>query len=203
MRRLGKLILFMSLAFVLVGFTESQQPGGGFGGKGKGGGANDYFSLLNNPQVKGELKVTDEQAAKVPAAGLKVLKEVLDDKQYARLQQIYLRQKGNAAYLEADVKKELKITDEQAKKIQAALDAQAKEQAALFEDGFPGFEKIQELQKSAADKIQAALTDTQKAAWTRIIGEPFELKGGGGFGGKGGNFGDKKGKGGKGKKKDA
>ena len=61
MRSLGKLMLFISLVFVLVGFTESQQPGG-FGGKGKGGG-NDYFSLVANPQVKGELKITDERLA--------------------------------------------------------------------------------------------------------------------------------------------
>jgi hypothetical protein len=195
MRNIGKLMLFMSLAFILVGFTESQQPGG-FGGKGKGGGANDYFSLVNNPQVKGELKITDEQAAKVPAAGLKVLKEILDEKQFARLQQIYLRQKGNAAYLETEVKKELKITDAQARDIQAALDEQAKAQAAI--DGFD-FAKMQELDKAATAKIQNVLNDSQKSAWTKMIGEPFEQKGG--FGGKG-NFGDKKGKGGKGKKKD-
>jgi hypothetical protein len=73
---------------------------------------------------------------KVPAAGLKALKEILDEKQIKRLQEIFLRQKGNAAFLEADVKKELKISDEQAKKIQAALDTQAKEQAALFEGGW-------------------------------------------------------------------
>ena len=195
MRNLGKLILFLSLALIVAAVAESQQPGG-FGGKGKGG-ANDYFSLVGNPQVKGELKITDEQAAKVPAAGLKVLKEILDEKQYARLQQIYLRQKGNAAFLDADVKKELKMTDEQAKKIQAALDAQAKEQAALFEAG--DSEKIQELQKSTADRIQGALTSEQKTAWTKMIGEPFDLKGG--FGGGKGGFGGK-GKG-KGKKKDA
>jgi len=197
MRNLGKLILFSSLALIVAAVAESQQPGG-FGGKGKGGAANDYFGLVANPQVKGELKITDEQAAKVPAAGLKVLKEILDEKQYARLQQIYLRQKGNAAYLDTDVKKELKITDEQAKKIQAALDAQAKEQAALFEAGGFDFEKIQDLQKMTTDRIQGALTSEQKTAWTKMIGEPFELKGGFG-GGKGGFGGKAKGKG---KKKD-
>jgi len=94
------------------------------------------------------------------------------------------------------------ITDEQTKKIEAALDAQAKEQAALLEAGGFDFEKIQELQKTTADRIQGALTSEQKSAWTKMIGEPFELKGGfGGVGGGKAGFGGKQK--GKGKKKDA
>jgi hypothetical protein len=189
MRTFGNLILLTAIAFRVVGMAESQPPGG-FGSRGPGGRI-DYFGLVNNSQVKGELKITQEQAAKIPAAGLRALKEILNEKQQKRLHQIYLRQKGNAAFLEADVKKELQITEEQAKKIQAVLNAQAYEQAALFEGGgFPDFEKMREIEKTAAGKVQAVLTDAQKAAWMKMLGEPFELRGG--FGGQGGKGGKKK-----------
>jgi hypothetical protein len=191
MRTFGNVILLTTIAFLVAGMVESQPPPGGFGGRGRGGQGNDYFSLVNNAQVKGELKITQEQSAKIPAAGRKALEEILSEKQLKRLHEIYLRQKGNAAFLEADVKKELKITPEQVKRIQAALDAQAKEQAALFKGGsFPDFDKLREIQKAATDKVQATLTAAQKAAWTKMLGEPFELRRG--FGGASGKGGKKK-----------
>src|SRR5262249_18780724 len=52
---------------------------------------------------------------------------------------------------------ELKITAEQAQAIQAALDFQG-----------PG----------TAAKIQGILTAEQKTAWTRMVGQPFQLAGG-------------------------
>jgi hypothetical protein len=165
------MIVFVALATVAVGMAGGQPPFGGFGKKG----GNDYFSLANNPQVKAELKLTDEQAAKLPAAALKALGEVLDASQLKRLREIYLRQRGNAAFLEKDVKKALKITDEQVNKIKAALDHQAKEQAEMFASGFD-FEKMQEIQKTATDTVQGVLTDAQKTAFNKMLGEPFELK---------------------------
>ena len=68
MRVAARVMVFAALATVVVGMAGGQQPGGGFG-KGKGG-ANDYFGLVNNGQVKAELKITDDQAAKLPAAGV-------------------------------------------------------------------------------------------------------------------------------------
>jgi hypothetical protein len=179
MRAYGRMMVVLTLAVVVAGMAGGQPPPG-FKGK---GGANDYFSLAQNNQVKAELKVTDAQAAKMPAAALKALGEVLDAGQLKRLREIYLQRKGNSVFLEADVKNELKITDGQAGKIKAALDTQAKEQAAMFEGGNFDFEKMQELQKTATDTVQSVLTAPQKTAWTKMIGEPFEMKGGfGGFG---------------------
>jgi hypothetical protein len=118
----------------------------------------------------------------LPAAAVKALSEILDASQLKRLRQIFLQQKGNSAFLEADVKKELSITDDQAAKIKTALDTLAKEQAAMFESGGFDFDKMQELQKTATDTVQGVLTSTQKTAWAKLIGEPFQLKGGKGFG---------------------
>jgi hypothetical protein len=180
MRALQRLFIVVSLAAAGLAATLEEGKGQppfqpGFGGK-KGGG--DYFTLVQNPQVKGDLKITDDQIAKLPAAALKALAEVLDQKQVARLKQIYLQTRGNGVYLEADVKKELNITDDQAKKIQGAIDKQTKDTQEMFQSGDFDFEKMQEMQKTATDTVLGTLTAAQKATWTKMIGEPFELKGG-------------------------
>jgi delta 1-pyrroline-5-carboxylate dehydrogenase len=196
MRLLGKLFVVMSLALAVGSMVVGQPPGGqppggqppggkgqkGKGGKGKGGQQNDYMTLLKNPGVKDELKVTDQQMDKLPAALQKALAEVLTDKQLQRLREIYLQQRGNSAFLDADIKEQLKITPDQLQKIQAALDFQTKEQNDLAQAGGFDFEKIQQLQEFTLEKIQAVLNADQKAAWAKMAGLPFELKGGGGFG---------------------
>src|ERR1700733_15196335 len=168
MRAFGKFFVCVSVAALAVSMTVAQekvqfQPGGGFGQK-KG---QDPFTLVQNPQVKGELKLTEQQADKLPAAAMKALAEVLDANQLTRLKQIYLQTRGNAVYLEPDVKKELKITDDQTKKIQAAIEKQTKDQADLMQGGFDQdtFAKIQELQTATNDTVLGTLTADQKTAW--------------------------------------
>jgi hypothetical protein len=164
-----------------LGFAKGAAKGGGFG-KGKAGQPNDAMTLFQNPQVRAELKVTDEQLARLPAASLQVLAGVLSDQQLQRLRQIYLQQKGNAAVLEAGVKADLKITPDQAGKVQAALKEQATKQNELFAEG--GFDpvKMQEIQKATTAAIQEVLTGEQKTGLARMLGQPLQL-GGGGFGG--------------------
>src|SRR5438874_9671174 len=101
MRWLGKVFVLLCLTIAVAGMVVGQPPGGGqpgFGGKGKGAkGPADYMTLLSNNGVKTELKLTDEQLQKLPAALLKQLAEVLSDKQLQRLREIYVQQLGNAA----------------------------------------------------------------------------------------------------------
>jgi hypothetical protein len=203
MRLLGKLFMVVSLALAAGTLVVGQPPGGqppggqppggkgqkGKGGKGgKGGQPNDYMSLLKNAGVKDELKVTDQQLEKLPAALQKALAEVLTERQLQRLREIYLQQRGNNAFLDADIKDQLKITPDQVQKIQAALEFQTKEQSDLVQAGGFDFEKIQQLQEYTLEKIQSVLNREQKAAWAKMAGQPFELKGGG----PGGGFGFKK-----------
>jgi putative heme-binding domain-containing protein len=183
-RRIDLVVLISFAMAASLAMSQAQFQPGGPGGKGKGGQVIDHMTLFQNPQVRVELKVTDQQLANLPAASLKALAEVLDAKQLQRLRGIYLQQKGDTAFLETDIKTELKITQDQAKAIQSALDEQAKGQKEMFDAG--GFDpaKMQELQKNTTAKIQSALTQDQKTAWTKLLGQPFQM--GGGFGGKGG-----------------
>jgi hypothetical protein len=194
MRLGGKLLFITVLALAVSSLVSGQPPAGkgpGFAGKGKGKG-NDYMSLLNNGSIKEELKLTDQQAEKLPAALQKALAEVLSDKQLQRLREIYLQQRGNSAYLESDVKKALSLSLEQSKKIQVALDSLAKAQDEMFQSGDFDFEKMQQLQTTTTETIQSLITKDQKVAWTKLVGQPFEMSGPGFGGGFGGGIGGKK-----------
>jgi len=204
MRLFGKLFMILCFTMAAASLVAGQPPGGqdqppggkkqgkGGKGKGKGGQGTDYISLLKNGTVKDELKVTDQQQEKLPAVLQKALAEVLTAQQLQRLREIYMQQLGNNAFLDANVKTELKLTPDQGQKIQAALDNQAKEQNEMFQAGGFDPEKMQQLQEDTLGKIKGVLTNDQKTAWTKMLGQPFELQGGGfgGFGG--GGFGFKK-----------
>jgi delta 1-pyrroline-5-carboxylate dehydrogenase len=191
MRVIGKSMVALAVAFVVVGLVGGQQfggRGGGFGGK--GGGTQDAYTLLRNDQVKKELGVTEEQVDKIPAAVMKALGSVLDDKQMKRLRQIELQQRGTQAFLDTHVQKELKITPEQSGNIKTILDDSRKEQAEAFKEaqGGGGFgaiqEKLAELRKETNEKVQAVLTSDQRRAYKQLLGEEFKLEFKG-FGGKG------------------
>jgi putative heme-binding domain-containing protein len=171
--------MFAAFAAVVAGLAVGQPPGGPFG-KGKGGGkGNDPISLFQDSQVRAELKVTEKQLADLPSASLKALAQVLSAGQLQRLRGIYLQQKGNAALLEADVQKELKLSDAQVKAIRAALNEQTSGQNEMMEAGGFDPEKMQQLQKTATAKIQIALTQDQKTSWTKLLGQPFQMAMGG------------------------
>jgi putative membrane-bound dehydrogenase-like protein len=193
MRGVGKVFIVVSLAMAAASMGVSQPPGGGGGGGGKGKGAKDpdIVTLLQNPQVKAALEITDQQLEKLPTASLKALAEVLNPTQVKRLREIYLQQRGNAAFLDSDVKNDLKITADQAKKIQGTVDDLTKQQNDFAEAG--DFAKTQELQNAATAKIQGILTAEQKTAWAKMLGQPIQIAGGGkgGPGGKGGGMGGK------------
>jgi hypothetical protein len=93
MRAHSRVLIVMCCAMAAVTVAVGQPPPGQFG-KGKGGQDINYVTLLQNPQVRAALNVTDEQFAKLPAASLKALAEVLTDKQLQRLREIYVQQKS-------------------------------------------------------------------------------------------------------------
>jgi hypothetical protein len=177
------------VALGLVGLADAQQRfGGGFGG-GMGGGRVDPLQLVNNPSVKKELDLTDEQVEKIPEAVRKALADVLNDKQSKRLNEIVLQQKGTAIYSDPAVCEKLKLTDEQQGNIKTILADSQKELKEAFQGAKGDFkgaqEKAQSVRKETEEKIQDVLTSDQKRAVKQMLGEPFKLErtGFGGFGG--------------------
>jgi hypothetical protein len=193
MRVAGTLALTLAAGLLAVGLASGQRQGG-FGGGGGGRGApTSPASLIHNDQVKKELKLTDEQVTKVDEAIGKAISGVLDADQMKRLNQIQLQLKGSKAFTDPKVQTALKFTSEQKDNVKTIMEDSDKEIKELMKEakGKEAFQKIGTLRKEAETKVKSVLTDTQKKAWTEMIGDEFKMT----FGGKKGGF--------KGKNKDA
>lgn len=172
--------------------------GGGFGKGGKGGfdeAAKERMSKMF--EKVGKLKDVPEDQLDEKIRELfkeelegptKEAEKILKPEQMARLKQIGLQQAGLRGLIAGDAAKELKLTDEQAKKIKdinAELDKDVAELTrAAGGGGMGGFgrmsaetrEKMMGLRKEAFEKAQDVLTADQKSKWKSMTGEPFEMK---------------------------
>jgi hypothetical protein len=185
MRTIGMLVISGALILMSVAWVEGQIviPGGGKGGF--GGGPQSPLSLLNRSEVKKELNVTDEQLEKLSPEVMAAIAKVLDEKQFKRFKQIDLQQRGNNAFRDVAVQKELKFTDDQKMSIVSLLNDSDKEIKALmpkFGAGGKGtdfkaaFEKIDNARKETKEKIFTVLTKDQRKTYREMIGEEFKFQ---------------------------
>ena len=166
--------------------------------------------LLFNPDVKKELKLSDEQlgklkdtlgkvmtkykpefdkhaksplsqeqAAKTSKAfeeeNWKAITGVLDARQTKRFQQILWQLGGISALQDPDLQKELKLTDEQKKKVDAIFTESGKKWQQLQNKREKSREKYDTVVKEAEDKINGVLTDEQKTKLKELKGPKFEF----------------------------
>src|SRR5262245_9309668 len=115
MRPFYKFAIAATVGCLTVALVTGQQPGGIFGGILGGGQPQvpDIEALLRNASVKKELKLTDEQTDKVPAAILEALGKVLDEGQLKRLKQIVLQQRGYEAFGDPEIQTVLELNGDQ------------------------------------------------------------------------------------------
>jgi hypothetical protein len=200
-KRMRKMTAILGLFVGGLGLAgiASGQFGGGFGGfGGAGGGRIDPLTLLNNPSVKKELDITDEQTQALPDAVMKALSGILSDKQLKRFKQIELQQRGMNAFADAKVQESLKLTEAQKDNVKTILEDSRKELAELAPKkggggGGGGFgkgnqEKRDSITKDTLEKITSVLSLDQKNTWKSMTGDSFKIEFGG-FGG-GGGFGN-------------
>ena len=148
-----------------------------------GGGRPDMAKMT---EVRAEMtKVNDEVT--------KVVTDALDDTQKKRLKQIEVQQMALRAFANADVVKELALTDDQKAKVKTITDDLAKEvgggrpQPGTQPDATALAEarkKRTEATDKAMTKVAAELTDDQKKAWKGLTGEKFDLTKLNAFGGR-------------------
>ncbi len=111
----------------------------------------------------------------------KNLKDVLQPDQLNRLRQVMLQRDGSFALGQDDVRKELKITQEQLKQFMAITQELQRQVETLVKQAQSGGNpdeirpKIEQLRKDHAKMIEAVLTPTQKKQWKELLGPPFEL----------------------------
>jgi hypothetical protein len=147
-----------------------------------------------------------EITKKVREANDKAVAAVLQPEQLKRLHQIENQRSGVGMFAKEDVKKALKLSDEQNEKIKDINEDLQKDLRELSgggrggrgQGGRGGFDpeaqqKRQAVQKEAMDNVVKVLNDEQKATLKDLTGAPFELRfegfGAGGAGGFGGGFG--------------
>lgn len=126
------------------------------------------------------------------------LAEILLPHQVKRLQEISLQVRGTAALNDPKVAAELKITDEQKKKLEEVANANMESMRKQMQDLFQGDNrersdqdreqmrtKMQEMRKQAEGKVLAVLTADQKTQFEKMKGESFQMpEGAFGFGGR-------------------
>jgi len=111
----------------------------------------------------------------------KQLKELLQPEQLNRVRQVTLQQEGAFALGQEDVRKELKISQQQVMKFMAIVQELHKKVEPLMKEAHSGGNpeeirpKIEQLRKDHAKQIEAVLTDDQKKQWKELLGPPFEL----------------------------
>jgi hypothetical protein len=131
----------------------------------------------------GDAGPSQEQRAALRAAQDKAVAAVLDSTQMLRYHQLELQQLGAMALGRPEVAGALALTGDQQKQI-AELLKQAEEarrpggQGGNFQDLGPEERaalraKMDETRKATEAKLEAALTDAQKAGWKALLGAPF------------------------------
>ncbi len=109
------------------------------------------------------------------------VKEVLEPGQRNRLRQVTLQQEGSFALGQEEIRKELKITQEQMQKFMAVVADLQKKVEPLIKQAQSGGNpeeirpKVEQLRKDHGKQLEAILTDAQKKQWKELLGPPFEL----------------------------
>lgn len=154
------------------------------------------------PEVKAELKITDDQDRKIKdtfgdalqvdgdrmmitimdATDLDQLAKdalkVLNADQIKRLDEVWIQQSNGNAIADEAVSKELKLTDEQKKRIEKLLEDAGSELADLFHSGpdEDAGKKAKAITSKSGQKMIEILDDTQKKRFEELKGKPFKFK---------------------------
>ena len=196
-----------------LGGTGVSPGGSGGAGERRGGGGGRGGSLaflVRNEQVVKELGLTEDQVKKIEAAvpeGMREMsgedrakavakleadvKAVLTPAQNKRATEVRLQMSGTRALTQPDVAKELGLSEDQVKKIEAALDVPRPDGGGRAPGGGqPSQEEMAKMREefvkareAANAKALAVLTPEQKKKWDAMLGKKFEFQpqqGGGG-----------------------
>jgi Spy/CpxP family protein refolding chaperone len=137
-------------------------------------------------------KMSKEQQAKLfktyAEESNKAIAGVLDDKQLKRFKQISWQLSGSSALQDPELQKELKLTDEQKKKLDGVFDdannklqdlnKKLQELTKNRETNPEKYKELQkkyeELQKDIEKKANDVLTEEQKKSFKELLGKPFQ-----------------------------
>ena len=153
----------------------------------------DFQGLQNLSDDERRTKMAEFQrkgteiAAKLNNDFMPKLKALISEDEIKRLKQIQLQSQGSGALTNQDVASELKLTDEQKKKLADLTTEYDRKQGVLLRgdgDQQERFAKLRELRTERDGKALEVLTAEQKEKFTALKGSPFDVAQLG-FGGRG------------------
>lgn len=114
--------------------------------------------------------------AEITASTYKALESenILNTVQIKRLKQIEWQVAGARAVNQPEVNDALKLTEDQKTKVKDALPRFGGRQGGGGGGTPPDAEAREKARKEAIEKVQAILTDEQKATWKDLMGAPFD-----------------------------
>ncbi|MBV9123360.1 MAG: hypothetical protein JO112_08385 [Planctomycetes bacterium] len=108
------------------------------------------------------------------------LAELLQPDQLKRLQQIALQMRGAEAFHEAEIQKDLKLTDNQKSQIQSIREQAAQQLRNIFQATNGNYvearKKLTALRQETVARVVALLNPDQKQTWEDLTGKPFEFR---------------------------
>jgi Spy/CpxP family protein refolding chaperone len=111
---------------------------------------------------------------------MKDLGDILSADQTKRLKEIEVQVRGPRVFQNAELQKDLNLTDDQKDKIKTILEDTDKDLQDVRQSNQGNFEEIAKktraINKESLEKIVAVLTPDQKKAWKEKTGEPFEIQ---------------------------
>jgi len=126
-----------------------------------------------------ERKAEAEKRKTAAADADKKIADILKPEQMKRLNGIFIQTGGAQALKDKAVAKELSITEEQTKKIDAAIKTGDEKRREMFQGGARGAdtrEKMEKLQKDTLAAALEALTADQKKKYDEMKGKEFKLE---------------------------
>lgn len=163
--------------------------------------------VLSNPEVRKELKLSEEQVGKLKDALVKVTEKfkddvakfqrmspeeqqkkmkafsedsnkaisgVLDAKQWKRFKQIQWQINGVGALQDQDLQKELKLSDDQKKKLDDIFNDANKKLQEMMKSRETPQEQYRTLFQDVDKKVNAVLTEDQQKNLKDLKGPPFQ-----------------------------
>ncbi|MFQ5732775.1 MAG: hypothetical protein ACE5KM_12580 [Planctomycetaceae bacterium] len=142
------------------------------------------FQKLRGLKGQKRLKKSRENRKKYAADSTKKAKEILEPKQYARLQEILVQIQGTRALQNPEIQKKLKVTAEQKDKFRDVQKSGVEKRSKILKDlrangGRIDFrkyrEKSQEVAKEVEKKTLEVLTKAQREQFAKMKGKKFDL----------------------------
>jgi hypothetical protein len=136
------------------------------------------FTTKESEAYENEAKLTKEEGQKkseeLEKENQKFLQDSLTAAQRMRLEQITYQVTGVWQLTRPEVARYLKLTEEQQKKFKEMEQEAGKQLGEIAKDREGRNEKLAKLRAETDRKIEALLTDEQKAKAKELIGEPFK-----------------------------